>query len=390
MKMANFKNLLFILLCMTFSVEGISINEIQLKLNTDSQVLKENIIPKTNDNASSSERKIFFDENSCDMITEGAICLFNGDRIILPYAKPKGLVGYWSFDEIHPLDNSGNRHHAIGQVLAGPGFGGIGTSGYFIDGNYLEVPYTSDFNSGNFAVTFWFFLVKDTFTASKGIRECPLLQRGKDDLLTKQFERSPALYYNRYDRNLKFTLKTTNSDLVEGESFNSNSKITPQKWFHIGIIKEDKEVKLYVNGILDTQLGIKGDIDINRSSLFIGNVPWLKEECNYPFYIDELRYYNTAVSADNIQAEAYPILGGIEPNFLQLGCMNCSLEAAEKSCQNGYQLCSSIELHTGGYQIARSLGWLNWNTYIWTSSALKTPENFKNINGLALCCGILN
>jgi DNA helicase-2/ATP-dependent DNA helicase PcrA len=36
--------------------------------------------------------------------------------------------------------------------------------------------------------------------------------------------------------------------------------------------------------------------------------------------------------------------------------------------------------------IARSLGWLNWNTHIWTHGAMKTPSDFENIKGLALCC----
>jgi len=330
-----------------------------------------------------------FDNSECDLISDGAICLFNGDRVLLPYATPRGLVGYWNFDEIRALDNSGNRNHGVGRVKSGPAFGGFGSSGFFSSGDYIQIPASPAFKSTDFTVTFWLFVVQDFFTSSKGIRYCPLVQRGNDDLFAKTYQRSPAIYYDRKDKNLKVLVKTANEEAPQGEFVITNARVGSQRWLHIAVVKLDTKLKVYVNGILDSQILLKSSVEQINSPLYIGNVPWLKDQCDFPFLVDEMRYYNIAVEEDRIQAEASPILGGIEPSFLQLGCMNCSLKEASQSCVEGYRLCTSIELHTGGYQIARSMGWLNWNTHLWTHGALKTPSDFNNLKGLSLCCAEL-
>ena len=86
-----------------------------------------------------------FDSNECDLITDGPICLFNGDKIILPYSRPENLIGYWNFDEMRPLDYSGLRNHALNIVKSGPSFGGIGNSAFFSNGDHLEVINTKAF-----------------------------------------------------------------------------------------------------------------------------------------------------------------------------------------------------------------------------------------------------
>lgn len=128
---------------------------------------------------------------------------------------------------------------------------------------------------------------------------------------------------------------------------------------------------------------------MNTGPLYIGNVPWFKSNVLFPFLIDELRYYNIALDKDYIQAEASPILGGIEPSYIEIGCLNCSLRKAANICHEGYRLCTSIELHTGGYQIARSLGLITSDTNIWTNNALNDLEKYESMKGLGLCCAIL-
>ena len=54
----------------------------------------------------------------------------------------------------------------------------------------------------------------------------------------------------------------------------------------------------------------------NKYPLYIGAVPWHKEECSVPLYMDEVRLYNTVVYESLIEAEAAPALGGIETNFI--------------------------------------------------------------------------
>jgi hypothetical protein len=149
-------------------------------------------------------------------------------------------------------------------------------------------------------------------------------------------------------------------------------------------------MKLYINGILDKDIEIKKQPKEIKSPLYIGNAPWLRDQCEFPFLIDEFRYYNIEVKEEMIQAEASLALGGIDPKFLKLGCMDCTLQIAEESCSERYRLCSSVELNTAGYQIARSMGWINWNTHLWTYNALNSPSEFEKLKGLGLCCNKLN
>lgn len=390
-KMTNFTYLLLVTISLIVFTKSIGMidmqNRVLLQKNKIQYSAKQETCTAGDNQADAYNKK--FDNSECDLISDGAICLFNGERVLLPMAAPKGLVGYWNFDEVRPLDNSGNRNHGVGVVKSGPAFGGSGASAFFSGGDYITIPYQTAMSSPDFTVTFWLFVVQDFFTASKGIRYCPLFQRGNDDLFSKKFQRSPALYYDRKEKSLKFYVKTKNEELIQGESLTSNARITTQRWLHIAIVKIDNKLKLYVNGILDNQMILKSNIEKSEAPLYIGNVPWLKDQCDYPFLMDEVRYYNSAIEEDKIQAEASPILGGIEPSFLQLGCMNCPLKEASTACVDGYRLCTSIELHTGGYQIARSMGWLKWNTHIWTHGALKTPGDFAKLKGLALCCAEL-
>jgi hypothetical protein len=52
-----------------------------------------------------------------------------------------------------------------------------------------------------------------------------------------------------------------------------------------------------------------------------------------------------------IEAEAGASLGGIEPSFIVVGCMKCTISAAAAACNDKgeYHICTNNELHTGGY-----------------------------------------
>jgi len=328
--------------------------------------------------------------DQCDIVSPGAICAFDGQKIILPKKNQKGVVAYWTFDEIRVLDSSGNRNHARNIVKAGPSMSGQGASGLFSNGDFLSIPYTDSFNSKEYTISFWIFLIKDYFSQSKGIRYCPILQRGNDDLFSKVFKRSPALYYDRVGKNLKVFISTKLESEPQGEGVTSNAQINPQRWMHIALVKSEMKIKLYINGIVDNSFTLKEEaVGDAQGDLFIGNVPWLKDSCSYPFLIDEMRYYNIAVQEENIQAEASPAFGGVDSTFIMLGGMNLDIKAAGNSCVDGYHVCTSIELHTGGYQVARAMGWLDWNTHIWSHGALKNPTDFMGMIGLALCCADL-
>ena len=84
-------------------------------------------------------------------------------------------------------------------------------------------------------------------------------------------------------------------------------------------------------------------------------------------YIDEFKFYARALSSDEIAASAAPALGGVEPNFVELGCMGCELSTASSTCAINYHLCNSHDLYAGGYMVARAMGWSTSNSHVWTS-----------------------
>lgn len=103
--------------------------------------------------------------------------------------------------------------------------------------------------------------------------------------------------------------------------------------------------------------------------------------------MDEVRYYNSTLSEDYVQAEASVVLGGIEPSYFSLGCLECETDESMRSCKEGYRVCTSLELHTGGYQIVRSIGLLTSKTHFWTHAALtEQADTFVGIKGLTVCC----
>merc|ERR1719265_368245 len=105
--------------------------------------------------------------------------------------------------------------------------------------------------------------------------------------------------------------------------------------------------------------------------------------------MDELRVHNHAITPHELQAEAAPALGGADPSFVHFGCIKCSLMEAAKSCPSSRHICSSLELHTGAYQVARALGWIRAGGHVWTYSALNNAKPTKAPApsfGLGLCC----
>ena len=49
---------------------------------------------------------------NCDITFPGALCVFGGKKVVLPDATQPGLTGRWTFDEVKPIDSSGNGNHA--------------------------------------------------------------------------------------------------------------------------------------------------------------------------------------------------------------------------------------------------------------------------------------
>jgi hypothetical protein len=230
-----------------------------------------------------------------------------------------------------------------------------------------------------------------------------IVQKGKNEV-----QRAPAVYLEPRIRQIKVAVSTKpaagGASDAATVSVSSSSRVQFERWTHIAVVRKSKSLQLFVNGILDGMnvTDSEGSTELNQGSLYVGNTPWQVDAGTFPMYVDELKLFGRAVSADEIEAEASPALGGVEPAFARLGCASCSYDDATTSCPEDYHLCSAMELHIGGYQIARTMGWGEWSSHIWSKgmrevegskpdAATKADSAKKGLAstgevGLAVCC----
>lgn len=312
----------------------------------------------------------------CDVAVETALCLHNAEKILMPDARPYGMEVHLTFDESRPLDTSGKKNHGSGEVMAAAGIGGIGSSGLFRN-NYVYVPSSESFKSADFSYTFFVYLLEDA--KSRSINElhdqfCPIMHKGtmREDVQ----EASPALLVNPRDGRVKVVLGTTGS-AAPGNEMQSNSRLRPHQWYHLGLVRHQNRMRLYVDGILDSSLTTEGSTKTNDLPLFIGSAPYAENVCDMPMLLDEFRMFSYALGRDHIQAEASIALGGIEPSFLHIGCTNCNKDEAAESCADGYHLCNKLELYNGGFHVARKLS---------LGTALVAAGSATPVRGAGLCC----
>jgi hypothetical protein len=319
----------------------------------------------------------------CDLSLEAGLCLFSAETVKMPLAVPDKLTGHWTFDDDSCLDYSGHQNHCKSAPRSAVGRDSSSSSGYFKGDSYVEVPHSDSFVSKTFTVTFWMFIEKTD--SSTGYRWCPLLQKGLDDESNVQYQRAPAVFYDREDKFLKVYVSTDEIvDFPMGEFVVSNARVPYYKWHHVAVVRTQARIRLYVNGIIDAVNSTKGWTMTNENSLFIGSTPSMYESCPLSLRVDDVRFYDgKELSESDVEAEAFGALGTIEPYYVRLGCINCKYDDAVNSCPDTHHLCSSIELHSGAYAVARAMGWTEWNSHLWSTASTDTETN---TSGLGICC----
>jgi hypothetical protein len=305
---------------------------------------------------------------------------------LAPFASGKGIVTFYTFDDSKGLDQSGKGNHAATPPVAGPGLGGKGNSAKFDGSDYLEIPDHKAMDSMDFTTTFWMYLLQDSTGQWRSV-----MHKG-----SKDHERTPTIFLEPLTRGIEFFVSTTDATQPAGERLWSNTFIPLRRWTHIAAVAEGHSLRLYINGLLDSENTTVGRTVVNKGPIYLGNDPW-RPAGGMSGYIDEFRYYARALSTDEIQAEAGHGILGVEPNFVELGCMGCSLDNAIATCRRGYHLCNTRDLYSGGYYAARMMGWATSNNKVWTAEetagggsspnmTLMAAVGGTGVSGLGLCC----
>ena len=89
------------------------------------------------------------------------------------------------------------------------------------------------------------------------------------------------------------------------KSFTCNTGLLQDTWYHVGMTYDGAVLKCYLNGELDGSLSVAGSVQTSDGSLRIGAyapINGTQSKHFFPGLIDEVEFYNRALSSTEIQA----------------------------------------------------------------------------------------
>lgn len=294
-----------------------------------------------------------------------ALCL--DQQIILPNNKVRNLVGYWTFDRLYPVDESGNGNHINTEVTYGPPSNGHGSSLLFVSDSSYNIKSNESLSLDSFTLAFWIYLTDSNSSHFRNI-----ISRYGRRL------QSPSILLYPQNNRLSVRVETTIGDT---EGLSSNSCIPQRRWTHVSVVAKDESLKLYVNGMLDNSIGLKGMLVQSSGNLTLGK----RFHSGFQGYMDELRIYNYPMGTHEIASFASNSLTGFDsPYRVQLGSTLCGYKEASSNgfCPIGYKLCSLDQLYVSGAHTARVNGWMHLSNQIWNKDLINTDDTDR----VALCC----
>ncbi|MGB5478251.1 MAG: LamG-like jellyroll fold domain-containing protein [Thermoanaerobaculia bacterium] len=224
-----------------------------------------------------------------------------------------GLVAFYSLNEgsgTTVMDASGNGYN--GTLVNGPQW----TDGPAIDfdgqNDYLDV---GTFDIYGNAVTLAVWLKADDL-ANCGTGDCRLISKAigtaEDDhyfmLSTIQVGTSTRLRFRLKTAGVTTTLIATSGNLPEGE------------WVHAAAVYDGTNMRLYKDGQLVGSTGKSGSLSTNSSvAVWIGANPDSATDMPWDGIIDEVRFYDRPLSAEDIQALPPPSESGLFSDSFESG-----------------------------------------------------------------------
>ncbi len=212
-----------------------------------------------------------------------------------------GLVGYWPFNgNANDESGNGNNGSVNGATLTRDRFGNANSAFLFTDGTNISVPNSNSLQfQKDFSYSVWVKLA--SFEGRDGWGSWST--NGYQQIFSKNCDRQFAYSGIGYDptkQQTRFQLGTwyAGLDTVFPE-FSLN------KWLHIAFVHTNGKIVAYADGV---EVGSKeSTIDFsssNSADLIIG----MSGCFNYFFNgaLDELRFYNKALNANEISALSYP------------------------------------------------------------------------------------
>ncbi len=209
-----------------------------------------------------------------------------------------GLVGYWPLDETTGTvagDSSESGH--IGTLFNGPTWttGQAGTGALNFDGadDYVSVANSSTLatvgqSGADFTVSYWLRL-QAGFTGSWR----NIMHKGATDS-----QRTFAMWMNPSNNKIHYRISTTSS---WNEGADSVGQVPVNQWVHVTYAKVGNKLRLYFNGVMDSEVTLAGASVANSGPLYLGKDPWYNgTNCR----LDDVRVYTRVLTISEIIALA--------------------------------------------------------------------------------------
>lgn len=295
-------------------------------------------------------------------------------KVLSPDARQKDLVGWWKFDDGFGYDSSGNGAHAAPVPQPGPPHGMTGFSAQFNGNDFIAIPNSATHQVRQMSVLFWVFLLEDATGTMRTI-----LRKG-----SAEDEQTPKIMLQAETNRLHAVVST---EVADKETLDSIAVIPTRRWTHVALLIEGKLMQLYVNGMFDSQVVLKGSTVFNPKMLMVG------KELGGPgarMYLDDLRLYSTSLDERHVQAVATGALGPVGPGHVRLGCKGrpCTFDQALSTCPRDYHLCTVKEFYAGALSVVRAQGWFHLSPNVWPKDRKPKdgPDAEKFKRRLAVCC----
>ncbi|KFH05208.1 concanavalin A-like lectin/glucanase family protein [Toxoplasma gondii VAND] len=296
-----------------------------------------------------------------------ALCLGGTSQIITANAVPEGLSAWFTFDEIYPVDQTGNGNHMHRAPRSGPPHNGKGASAAFVNGASGTIRSSSTLESSEFT----------------GLLDVPFGRL--DRLLSTDASQTPTILL--YPKTRKLSIRVTTTDSTS-EGIPSLGALPLRRWTHIAVTASESRLKLFVNGVKDNEIALRGVVVSNSGDIVVGST---MENSGFEGYIDELRFYSRALPEGEVASLTAGGLTGIaDTEFVFQGCAGCTFEMALhfNICgEPAAHLCSLRELYQGAIHIARVNGLLAGGQDIWHSE-MSSSDVAAGEKRLALCCRV--
>jgi hypothetical protein len=217
-------------------------------------------------------------------------------------------VGYWSFDEGSGTvahDSSGNGHDGV--VNGASWVDGAINKALQFDGvnDYVEISYSSDLNPKSLTISHWVYF--NSFPASYGSNpNSETIAQGTNDQVNGFY----GLGQIHYPPVIQFALRENNQYYL----VSSTTQIAVGQWYHVVGTYDGSAMKLYINGTLENQKTIDVQRTTNNANLQIGAQRQSGFEYWFDGIIDEVKIYNYARTAEQIQSDYTSLVSSTTPS----------------------------------------------------------------------------